>query len=542
MNRHVVRMLSMVALAILLAPGVSSAQRASILTGSHNLSASGPGTIRAATEQEVCIFCHTPHNASEIQPLWNRGAPVSAYRVYSSSSLRAAPGQPTGSSKLCLSCHDGTIALGSVVSRDQPIGMVGGMTTLPPGASNLGTDLSDDHPISFRYDATLAGQARDIKDPSSLPPAVKLDANRELQCTSCHDAHDDSRGKFLVMDNADSQLCESCHQKGQTDVSGHRQCESCHQPHSAPSGPYLLKKQTVGQSCLSCHDGGVGQNGPNIAADLDKFSRHDTNSPVDQPDHIPNEATCNDCHEPHTMRAMATPAPGVPGNFGRIDGVTAAGVATPTARFGYEVCFKCHGDRAATAPRVSRRITQSNTRLQFSPTAVSFHPVEAAGRNSDVPSLRPGYTTASVIGCDDCHNSDTGAKAGGAGPNGVHGSREPGLLVARYETTDHTSESAAAYALCYRCHERSSILADQSFRRHRKHVSGEQAPCSTCHDGHGISSAQGTVVNNAHLINFDTSIVGPDPVTRRLEYISKGPRAGTCYLTCHGKRHSPLSY
>src|SRR5689334_13211424 len=169
-------------------------QSSSIVNSKHNLSASGPGAIRAATEQEICIFCHTPHNASPVQPLWNRNMPASAYTIYSSSSLQARSGQPTGSSKLCLSCHDGTIALGSVLSREQPIAMAGGVTTLPPGASNLGTDLSDDHPISFRYDSSLATRDPKIRPPQALPPSVKLDHNQEMQCTSCHDAHNNTFG------------------------------------------------------------------------------------------------------------------------------------------------------------------------------------------------------------------------------------------------------------------------------------------------------------------------------------------------------------
>src|SRR5437763_9762877 len=121
--------------------GAWGADASSILNSPHNLSARGPGQIRAVNESQVCIFCHTPHNASPVQPLWNRNMPVSAYKVYSSGSLHAKPSQPTGSSKLCLSCHDGTIALGSVLSRGEPIVMSGGITTLPPGSSNLGTDL-----------------------------------------------------------------------------------------------------------------------------------------------------------------------------------------------------------------------------------------------------------------------------------------------------------------------------------------------------------------------------------------------------------------
>ena len=98
--------------------------------------------------------------------------PVSAYTVYSSTSLQAIPGQPTGSSKLCLSCHDGTIAAGERSLARPADRDVGGITTLPPGRSNLGTDLSDDHPISFLYDDALVARATKLHSPKSLPPSV----------------------------------------------------------------------------------------------------------------------------------------------------------------------------------------------------------------------------------------------------------------------------------------------------------------------------------------------------------------------------------
>src|SRR5688500_16215484 len=66
--------------------------------------------------------------------------------------------------------------------------------------------------------------------------------------------------------------------------------------------------------------------------------------------------------------------------------------------------------------------------------------------------------------------------------------------------------------------------------------------CSVCHDAHGIPSGQGTPANHAHLMNFDTTVVQRDRVTQRLEYITSGPRAGSCYLTCHNVDHSPKSY
>jgi hypothetical protein len=147
-----------------------------------------------------------------------------------------------------------------------------------------------------------------------------------------------------------------------------------------------------------------------------------------------------------------------------------------------------------------------------------------------------------LIYCTDCHSSDTGLNASGSGPSGPHGSNIRPLLIAEYDTLDGTSESESAYALCYRCHERASILNNESFSRHSFYIVDQRTPCSVCHDGHGISSAQGTMVNNAHLMNFDTTVVQPDPITRMIEYRSTGPRTGSCTLTCHGKVHSGLKY
>ena len=76
----------------------------------HNLSSSGPGQIKSQTVDQICIFCHTPHSASPDAPMWNRRS--GGYTQYKSSTTDAAPGKPDGSSALCLSCHDGTIAPG----------------------------------------------------------------------------------------------------------------------------------------------------------------------------------------------------------------------------------------------------------------------------------------------------------------------------------------------------------------------------------------------------------------------------------------------
>jgi hypothetical protein len=114
--------------------------------------------------------------------------------------------------------------------------------------------------------------------------------------------------------------------------------------------------------------------------------------------------------------------------------------------------------------------------------------------------------------------------------------------VANYTVEDYTSESAHAYALCYMCHDRNSILSNESFPGHRLHIVDQRAPCAACHDAHGIASVQGSSMSNTHLINFASNIVFPDPGTGRLEFRDNGMLAGECFLRCHNHTHGPLGY
>jgi len=185
---------------------------------------------------------------------------------------------------------------------------------------------------------------------------------------------------------------------------------------------------------------------------------------------------------------------------------------------------------------VTRQIIQLNTRLEFDPANPSYHPVESAGVNPDVPSLLPPNTISSIIFCRDCHNTDDPN-----GPQGPHGSGFDFLLERNYETLDNSAESSFNYAICYKCHSRQSILANQSFSEHNKHIVDERTPCSVCHDPHGVNNLQGNTFNNSHLINFDITVVRPvGQIDPRFE--DRGRFAGQCFLTCHGAVHNPESY
>lgn len=553
----------------------------SIVNSKHDLSSLGPGPIRAVHETEVCIFCHAPHNAEPDTPLWNRENPLTHYRIYQSSTTDARIDQPSGPSKMCLSCHDGSMALGNVLSRPVTDPIVMTARTIPPGTTDLTNDLSDDHPIGFRYDRALSNRDPQIRDPGVVSPVLPLGKHNEMHCTTCHDPHNNELGDFLRVSDQMSAICISCHDMDGWNHASHctsgkhvsgrdvdpterlkygtvrdNGCMSCHKIHSAPEHERLLRNNREEDGCLNCHDGSVA--GLNIAAQIGKFSSHPvalrtgTHDPDENPFTMRRHSECVDCHNPHA--AQHNPIGVVQGTRGQlvrgpnlnVSGVSISGTETDDSHFLYEICFKCHGDSVAR-PRLratQRQIAQTNTRLEFQPNNPSFHPIAGPRRNQDVVSLISPLKTGSIISCTDCHNSDEARSEGGFGPNGPHGSIYEPLLVRNYERDDNTVESAEAYALCYGCHSRDSILNNESFSLHQRHVVGAKASCNTCHDAHGIYRGQGTETNHGSLINFDLSVVTPadSPTGRRIEYIDNGRMAGSCTLSCHGIQHVNFPY
>src|SRR5665213_3361539 len=109
------------ALLIVMLLQTSALMGMSVLESKHNLTASGPGAIKATKQSDACIFCHESHGAMPKTPLWNHNSSGAVYTPYNSSTTKAVIGQPTGASKLCLSCHDGTVALGSLRDSGKPI-------------------------------------------------------------------------------------------------------------------------------------------------------------------------------------------------------------------------------------------------------------------------------------------------------------------------------------------------------------------------------------------------------------------------------------
>ncbi|MFQ5427493.1 MAG: cytochrome c3 family protein [Thermodesulfobacteriota bacterium] len=352
---------------------------ATVAATKHNFSIYSGAAVRTTTTTRICIFCHAPHNTNPAGPMWNREDSGATYDIYQSDTVVATMGQPTGSSKLCLSCHDGTIAIGSLMNVTGVVGPANLPVTGPGvnagkltavSTAYIGTDLRDDHPLSFDY-ALSSPDNLEIKADTALPAEVRLDKNNMVQCTSCHDPHGTIYPAFMVTSLENGALCNACHIKRYWDMnpSVHRDstalwnltgenpyhldmgaagfdddtpqmhsCLACHRSHGGMAGKSLLKGTNPVTStivdeewtCLNCHNGNVA------AKDIDslfvKLSKHDVKGVSGA--HIPSRAfpgdpvretaaniglnrhaECSDCHNPHGAKAGNHTIGGINGNI-----------------------------------------------------------------------------------------------------------------------------------------------------------------------------------------------------------------------------------
>ncbi|MDH5324323.1 MAG: cytochrome c3 family protein [Gammaproteobacteria bacterium] len=175
---------------------------------------------------EICVACHTPHSgdSTQVAQLWNHSVTSTSFTMYSSPALDAiSTGQPGGISRLCLSCHDGTVGVDSFGGASGATFMSGTKVV------GVGGNLSDDHPISIRFDSALALADGSLHDPTTTTVTVGVAGSKTktgtieqlmlvdgtVQCTSCHDVHNNftAGDPLLRISTKGSQLCLSCHDK-----------------------------------------------------------------------------------------------------------------------------------------------------------------------------------------------------------------------------------------------------------------------------------------------------------------------------------------
>ena len=342
-------------LSALLPVGPAGAAKISDVSGTkHNLSTSGAGTVKASSESQICVFCHTPHGAESIPgaPLWNRKLSAATYTPYTSNSIEANAAElaagPGGSSKLCLSCHDGTMALGNVnvlagkVNQTIALGGTGPGGTMATGAGtstgftrNLGVNLTSDHPISFTYDAALAARDGELRTPDGttvgtrtpgVKPKLPLEAG-QMQCATCHDPHlretDPLKGaaKFLRLNRlqeaapvggsfseAGDIVCLACHDKaGQTwALSAHANPQVANQLYSSAAATlreFPANLPVWRAACLNCHDTHTVQGARRLlreGTDSVAVPKAGGNSAI--------EETCYQCHASLAQSALTNVA------------------------------------------------------------------------------------------------------------------------------------------------------------------------------------------------------------------------------------------
>lgn len=265
----------------------------SIANTRHNLTQStiGAGAVLMNPYRndyaEVCVYCHTPHgaNATIAAPLWNRTNRPTTYQTYNllgSMTLTEPVTAPGANSLTCLSCHDGTVAVDSIINMPgsgryskaqetaqdnaflnawnnasgpdatvhvglNPVASQGCLACHAPGSIvgagatdftvfAIGTDLRDDHPVGVRYPQPVSGT--DFRDPSQKRIGIAyFDRNGNARADPA---------EVRLYDTGDGYEVE---------------CASCHDPHGVPSGapgsvftPTFLRVANAGSAlCLTCH-------------------------------------------------------------------------------------------------------------------------------------------------------------------------------------------------------------------------------------------------------------------------------------------------
>lgn len=239
----------------------------------HNLSATG---LNAASNdsgtREICVFCHTPHgfNGNAAVPLWNRHLDPTGFETYDQLGTTTLDGaiEPIGSvSVACLSCHDGTQAMDTLINEPGSLTQVPGFRNSlwhgqaapaqgrigsPAVVTNLGKDLTNDHPIGIQY----AGGGYALSNPAG--PGADRDfhtANSEITGTSRVWWVNTPEGS-LSFERTDMKLYTRVATRGAYagEVQPYVECASCHDPH-VDENPTFLRVNPAGSAvCLTCHN------------------------------------------------------------------------------------------------------------------------------------------------------------------------------------------------------------------------------------------------------------------------------------------------
>jgi predicted CXXCH cytochrome family protein len=420
----------------------ASAQITGDAMGVHSL---GPGSKSPVTgaRPDACSYCHATHSGLSVG-LWNQKLTTKTYTNYTSTTEKNTAGQPTlgYSTNQCLSCHDGTVAVGTTVAYGQ-VTTTGSMNS----ADVFNGTMQSSHPFSLatplKDSIHLAASLVANGTTADSAGAVKL-SHGTVECISCHDPHAQSRDlvsrNFLVKDSSNGQLCLACHDParqmsgqinpladwatsahalssakvapaanlGAYPTVGATACIGCHAPHNAAGPSRILRGQNE-QDCIACHNGGT--NISPMPAYANVFAEYGTGKvghpfPQSTNPHEATEpallqnnrhATCVDCHNSHGSQQVGTfpQAPLLRISQKNIAGISISDGTTVLAPAinQYENCLRCHGSGSGKqslpiygyAPIWAVAFGDPlNVIPQFATTATSSHPVTHT-RSSALP-------------------------------------------------------------------------------------------------------------------------------------------------------------
>jgi predicted CXXCH cytochrome family protein len=264
---------------------------APIANSKHNMNVVfGPNTIQ---DNQICLPCHSPHARQEegMEYLWNHEMPNTAYKLYKSTYTGLDE-----ASKMCLSCHDGTVAVDSYFST---LGAQTAGETLHQGTHILGQgddkngnstagfvvgggtgDLSHDHPVGVAYpglsptgvwDKATAGRFKDpgqfmtvtsrtgttlsaVKQSAGYISADQTGAPAGGYNYTSYIKGVDANGVSIGSANPVGGGAITLEKVSSTDTVGTIiGCVACHTPHTSTYN-FLRIPNTNSQLCLTCHD------------------------------------------------------------------------------------------------------------------------------------------------------------------------------------------------------------------------------------------------------------------------------------------------
>ncbi|MDH3325564.1 MAG: hypothetical protein OEM38_02465 [Gammaproteobacteria bacterium] len=471
----------------------------------------GTRDVKSLTENQVCVFCHTPHGAplKAAKPfLWNRTDSAAGMTFkYTSTTLNINNNSVAlgDKSKMCLSCHDGTVAIGQVDMNGSqtktsstvptPITMTGGNNVdsvtgkLIAGNALIGSDFRNDHPVGFSYDNALVTADPELIDPASVSymgvrASRKVTSHNQQIVIDGGAAGTDNPVTVSTRISVPLEATVTAPANGQSTfvsvaTSGQVECTTCHDPHirstnvnenikflrlrrfqqTDPDGAAFNIDNDI--NCLACHKK-TGWEDSVHGSELDA-SHTFTAAEVTARDISTGkqiwQASCLACHDTHT-----------------VDG--ASWLLRQASDVGNEVsdvdksCFKCHSSTGvinSQSPAVSdiESISITGGHAGADPLFVFTDGAHKPNQASAVIKEAATEIVTRHAGCTDCHNPHQMQKglhvnAGLPTNNNVSGALKgvDGLAATGsggfdpFVAEDPPTEKIAdkEYEICFKCH------------------------------------------------------------------------------------------